>query len=68
LVLPQAIYVRKTTPRLSAAGDPKEGTAGSGNNFNLLAIGDSIFTGVGATKLSSTLVGQSLSVVYLKIE
>ncbi|MBW2438621.1 MAG: hypothetical protein PVF24_10180 [Desulfobacterales bacterium] len=38
LVLPQAIYVRKTAPRFSAAGGPQDGVVGSGKNVDLIAI------------------------------
>ncbi len=58
-ILPQAIYVRKTAPRFSAAGGPNHGTAGSGKNYHLNAIGDSIIAGVGATTLKNALVGQT---------
>jgi lysophospholipase L1-like esterase len=59
LVLPQAIYVRKTAPRFSAAGGPFDGVVGSGKKFHLIAIGDSIIAGVGATTLAKALVGQT---------
>jgi lysophospholipase L1-like esterase len=58
-ILPQAIYVRKTAPRFSAAAGPRGGTAGSGKNYTLIAIGDSIIAGVGATTLAKALVGQT---------
>ena len=57
--LPQAIYVRKTAPRFSAAGGPQEGIAGSGKEYHLIAIGDSIIAGVGASTLAKALVGQT---------
>jgi lysophospholipase L1-like esterase len=58
-ILPQAIYVRKTAPRFSGAAAPSRGTAGAGKNNNLIAIGDSIIAGVGATTLAKALVGQT---------
>ena len=58
-ILPQAIYVRKTAPRFSGAAGPRKGKAGSGKNHNLIAIGDSIIAGVGATTLAKALVGQT---------
>ncbi|MBW2434576.1 MAG: SGNH/GDSL hydrolase family protein [Deltaproteobacteria bacterium] len=58
-ILPQAIYVRKTAPRFSAAAGPRKGTVGSGTNYNLIAIGDSIIAGVGTTTLAKALVGQT---------
>ena len=59
LILPQAIYVRRTAPRFSGAAGPRRGTAGSGKNYTLTAIGDSIIAGVGATSLAKALVGQT---------
>ncbi len=59
LILPQAIYVRKTAPRFSGAAGPRRGNAGSGKNYTLTAIGDSIIAGVGATSLAKALVGQT---------
>ncbi|MGD2099666.1 MAG: SGNH/GDSL hydrolase family protein [Desulfobacterales bacterium] len=58
-ILPQAIYVRKTAPRFAGAAGPRRGTAGSGKNNMLIAIGDSIIAGVGATTLAKALVGQT---------
>ena len=58
-LLPQAIYVRKTAPRFSPAGGPDSGSAGTGKPLNLIAIGDSIVAGVGASRLTKALVGQT---------
>ena len=58
-ILPQAIYVRKTAPRFSGAVGPSRGAAGSGKHYTLIAIGDSIIAGVGATTLAKALVGQT---------
>ena len=58
-ILPQAIYVRKTAPRFAEAAGPRRGTTGTGKNYNLVAIGDSIIAGVGATTLAKALVGQT---------
>jgi lysophospholipase L1-like esterase len=70
-ILPQAVYVRKTAPRFSGAAGPAKGTAGTGKNFNLIAIGDSIIAGVGATTLAKALVGQTAEklslLLYCKI-
>lgn len=56
---PQAIYVRKTAPRFRPADGPRRGSAGSGREVRMLAIGDSIIAGVGARHLSRALVGQT---------
>ena len=56
LLLPQALYVRKTAPRFAAAEGPSSGASGTGNTVRLLAIGDSIIAGVGATTLANALL------------
>ena len=58
-LIPQALYVRKTAPRFPPAGGPPAGTSGDGEERRLLAIGDSIIAGVGASELSKALVGQT---------
>lgn len=64
-LIPQALYVRQTAPRFAAASGPTEGTIGSGDDcgegehVRLLAIGDSIVAGVGASELSKALIGQT---------
>ncbi len=58
-VSPQALWVRRTAPRFRGAAGPREGVVGSGAPRRLLAIGDSIIAGVGATRLSDALVGQT---------
>ncbi len=58
-LLPQALYVRKNAPRFAPAAGPKTGAMGEGNQIRLLAIGDSIIAGVGATELGKALVGQT---------
>lgn len=58
-LVPQALYVRQTAPRFAPAGGPTEGACGDGGPVRLLALGDSIIAGVGATTLSRALVGQT---------
>lgn len=58
-LVPQALYVRKTAPRFPPAGGPPAGESGDGEERRLLAIGDSIVAGVGASELSKALVGQT---------
>ena len=67
-LLPQALYVRKTAPRFAPAGGPTEGTCGDGKPISLLAVGDSIIAGVGATTLSNALVGQTAVVLAASLE
>jgi len=58
-LIPQALYVRRTAPRFAPASGSSEGMVGDGKPMRLLAIGDSIIAGVGASKLSKALVGQT---------
>ena len=58
-LVPQALYVRRTAPRFAPAGGPSEGSVGEGEQTRLLAVGDSIIAGVGASELSKALVGQT---------
>ena len=58
-LVPQALYVRRTAPRFAPAGGPSAGSVGDGQQTRLLAIGDSIIAGVGASALSRALVGQT---------
>ena len=58
-VLPQALRVRRTAPRFAAAGGATAGVIGGGDDVELLAIGDSIIAGVGASELAQALVGQT---------
>ena len=53
----QALRLRRTAPRLSAASGDSSGQLGSGRALRLLAIGDSIIAGVGASTLDRALVG-----------
>lgn len=61
LLVPQALYVRRNAPRFAPAGGPSTGQVGTGDSVRLLAIGDSIIAGVGASELSKALVGQTAS-------
>jgi lysophospholipase L1-like esterase len=62
-LLPQALYVRKNAPRFASAGGPLEGSVGNGEITHLLAVGDSIVAGVGASDLSKALVGQTAAAI-----
>lgn len=59
ILLPQALWVRLNAVRLADADGPKSGVTGAGERFRLVAIGDSIIAGVGATTLQNALVGQT---------
>ena len=67
-LLPQALYVRKTAPRFAPAGGPAEGACGEGVQVRLLAVGDSIIAGVGASTLSNALVGQTASALSASLD
>ena len=58
-VVVQALRLRNTAPRFSGAGGPANGVIGEGREFNLVAVGDSIIAGVGATTFANALVGQA---------
>ncbi len=68
LLLPQALYVRKTAPRFAPAAGPSEGSAGYGRKMRLLAVGDSIIAGVGATMLSKALVGRTAEAIASSLD
>jgi lysophospholipase L1-like esterase len=55
----QALRLRRTAPRLQAATGEARGRTGSGPSMRLLAIGDSIIAGVGASTLDRALVGRT---------
>ncbi len=58
-LVPQALYVRQTAPRFAPASGPTEGLVGQGQIKRLLALGDSIIAGVGASELHRALVGRT---------
>jgi lysophospholipase L1-like esterase len=58
-MLPQAIVVRKTAPKVVEADGEKNGTIGNGKSYKFYAIGDSIISGVGAGKIVDALSGQT---------
>ncbi len=58
-VIPQALHVRKTALRFARAAGPRKGFVGEGQSLSLLGVGDSIIAGVGASRLSHALVGQT---------
>lgn len=55
----QALRVRRNAPRLAAASGPETGCIGAGPTLRLVAIGDSIIAGVGASRLEDALVGRT---------
>ena len=67
-LLPQALYVRQTAPRFAPAAGPTSGAVGEGTQRTLLAIGDSIVAGVGASELPKAMVGQTASALATSLE
>lgn len=55
----QALRVRRDAPRLAAAPGASSGRCGEGSPLRVVAIGDSIIAGVGASSLDKALVGQA---------
>ncbi|MEQ0561597.1 SGNH/GDSL hydrolase family protein [Amycolatopsis sp. NEAU-NG30] len=58
VILAQAVYVKKTTPRLPGAAGPAEGLVpGTGEPFRLAVLGESTVDGVGAATHEEALTG-----------
>lgn len=57
LMLPQALWLKRSAPRAAAAEGPREGHAGEldAPRLRLLALGDSPFEGVGIARIADTL-------------
>ena len=58
LLLAQALYVRRTTPRLPEPDGERRGVIGSGRSLRLLILGDSAAAGVGVAHQDAALCGQ----------
>lgn len=58
-LLPQALWVRHHAVRFRDADGPTAGVCGIGEELRLVAVGDSIIAGVGASTLEKALVGQT---------
>lgn len=67
-LLPQALYVRQTAPRFAPAGGSSRGSVGHGSKARLLAVGDSIIAGVGASELSKALVGRTAEAIAASLD
>jgi lysophospholipase L1-like esterase len=58
VILAQALYVKRTTPRLPGAAGPTEGLVpGNGEPFRLAVLGESTVDGVGAADHEEALTG-----------
>lgn len=64
----QALRVRRLALRLEPANGPVSGIVGMGEPLRLLAIGDSIIAGVGASTLDNALVGQTARFLAVSLQ
>jgi lysophospholipase L1-like esterase len=63
VLLMQAQYTRRVTPKLPEAEGEREGVAGSGEALRLLILGDSAAAGVGVSTQADALSGQLVSLL-----
>jgi lysophospholipase L1-like esterase len=68
LLIPQALWVRRTARRFPPAAGQRTGQTGNGRSLSLLAIGDSIIDGVGVGMLDEALVGQTVNRLAERLE
>lgn len=62
ILIPQAIWTRRRTPRLPEAAGPTWGLmAGQGEPFHMVILGESTAAGVGAPTYAEALIGQTAS-------
>lgn len=60
LIIPQALYVRRTAHRAGPAPGPRSGSAGEGEELiHLYGLGDSIIDGVGTSSIQNAMLGQT---------
>lgn len=59
LLIPQALWVRRTAPRFGGAPGPRSGRTGDGPPLRLVGLGDSVIDGVGCSSLRTALTGQT---------
>ncbi|MEY3975102.1 MAG: hypothetical protein RLZZ33_157 [Pseudomonadota bacterium] len=57
-VLPQAVWVRRHTPRFRAPADELRGQFGEHPTRRIIGVGDSIIAGVGAHQAAETIISQ----------
>jgi len=63
LLIAEAVYVKRITPRLPEASGARSGIAGSGPSLNLLILGDSAAAGVGVASQRQALSGRLVSIL-----
>ena len=65
ILIPQALFVRRVTPKLPEPHGDRSGMAGNGDPLRLLIIGDSAAAGVGAASQQEALAGQLVAALTL---
>jgi lysophospholipase L1-like esterase len=68
LLIPQALWVRRTAPRFGGAPGPRSGRVGSGRRFRLVGLGDSVIDGVGCASLETALVGRTAAALAARLD
>lgn len=63
LLVPQALYVKRTAPRLPPPACEPQGSTGRGEPLRLVGIGDSVVAGVGVERLEDAFVGRTAAVL-----
>jgi len=63
LLLPQALWVKRSARRFSPPSGPRSGCAGSGPVKRLVGLGDSVIDGVGCSSLSTALIGRAAEAI-----
>jgi lysophospholipase L1-like esterase len=68
LLVPQALWVKRTAPRFGGAPGPRSGRVGSGRRFRLVGLGDSVIDGVGCASLETALVGRTAAALAARLD
>ena len=64
VILGQALYAAKTSPKLPEPEGPRRGVTGKGQPLRLLILGDSSAAGVGVEQQADALLGQTLGALH----
>jgi lysophospholipase L1-like esterase len=68
IILGQALYAAKTSPKLPEPTGPRRGVIGAGPPLRLLVLGDSSAAGVGVAHQNDALLGQTLAALAPEFE
>lgn len=68
LLLPQALWVRKTARRFGGAPGPRRGSSGHGTARHLVGLGDSVIDGVGCSSLAAAMVGRTAEAIAMRAD